>query len=42
MLPHVDEFRTIHSLEAVADLVAALADGEVSKGDPRRYLDAAA
>jgi uncharacterized protein with von Willebrand factor type A (vWA) domain len=41
MLPHVDQFRTIHSLEAVGDLVAALADDRVSTSDPRRYLRAA-
>jgi uncharacterized protein len=41
MLPHVDQFRTIHSLEAVADLVAALADDRVTIGDPKRYLRAA-
>jgi uncharacterized protein with von Willebrand factor type A (vWA) domain len=42
MLPHVDEFRTVHSLEAMADLVAALS-GEASRAaDPRRWLVAAA
>jgi uncharacterized protein len=41
MLPHVDQFRTIHSLEAVADLVAALADDRLPQADPRRYLRAA-
>lgn len=40
MLPHVDEFRPIHSLESVADLCRALAGG--GKGaDPRHWLRAA-
>lgn len=39
MLPHVDEFRPVHNLEAIGDLVAALS-GESGgrKADPRRYL----
>jgi uncharacterized protein with von Willebrand factor type A (vWA) domain len=42
MLPHVDEFRSVHSLDAIADLVAALS-GEASRSaDPRRWLAAAA
>jgi uncharacterized protein with von Willebrand factor type A (vWA) domain len=41
MLPHVDEFRSIHSLEAVADLVAALLYGGRRGADPRRWLEAA-
>ena len=41
MLPHVDEFRSIHSLEAIADLCRALSDGGFAKVDPRRWLDAA-
>jgi uncharacterized protein with von Willebrand factor type A (vWA) domain len=41
MLPHVDELRAAHSLEAVAGLVAALS-GEGGHGaDPRRFLQAA-
>lgn len=42
MLPHVDELRPVHNLEAMADLVAALS-GEVPRGagDPRRFLPAA-
>ena len=42
MLPHVDELRPVHNLEAMADLVAALS-GEVRgrSGDPRRFLPAA-
>lgn len=38
MLPHVDEFRTCHSLNAMADLCRALADGQGTGADPRRYL----
>jgi uncharacterized protein with von Willebrand factor type A (vWA) domain len=42
MLPHVDEFRPIHSLEAMADLVTALSkDGGAGSADPRRWLRAA-
>jgi uncharacterized protein with von Willebrand factor type A (vWA) domain len=42
MLPHVDEFRSVHSLDAIADLVAALS-GEASRSaDPRHWLAAAA
>ncbi|MGH6922809.1 MAG: vWA domain-containing protein [Propylenella sp.] len=41
MLPHVDEFRPVHSLEAIGDLVAALSDGKSLRSDPRRWLDAA-
>ena len=42
MLPHVDEFRAAHSLDAVADLVKALS-GDSSgsfENDPRRWLKA--
>lgn len=38
MLPHVDEFRTCHSLNAMADLCRALAAGEGQGADPRRFL----
>jgi uncharacterized protein with von Willebrand factor type A (vWA) domain len=38
MLPHVDEFRAVHSLEAVADLVQALGSKRLAEPDPRRYL----
>jgi hypothetical protein len=42
MLPHVDEFRPVHSLEAIGDLVKALGDeGDGSRSDPRRWLEAA-
>ncbi|MCY0095366.1 vWA domain-containing protein [Hoeflea ulvae] len=38
MLAHVDEFRAVHSIEAMADLVAALGETGSAKADPRRYL----
>ncbi len=39
MLPHVDEFRPVHNLDALADLCAALSAGNASGGDPRPWLD---
>ena len=40
MLPHVDEFRPVHNLEAIGDLVSALSgDAGGRKSDPRRYLE---
>jgi uncharacterized protein with von Willebrand factor type A (vWA) domain len=42
MLPHVDEFRPVHSLEAVADLCRALSGERTdAAADPRRWLAAA-
>ncbi|MEW5423823.1 VWA domain-containing protein [Amorphus sp. 3PC139-8] len=42
MLPHVDEFRSIHSLDTVADLVAALGrEGASLDTDPRHWITAA-
>jgi len=41
MLPHVDEFRPIHSLAAIADLCEALSERGSSAADPRRWLAAA-
>jgi uncharacterized protein with von Willebrand factor type A (vWA) domain len=41
MLPHVDEFRSAHSLDAVRDLVAALSEPATRSADPRRFLQAA-
>jgi uncharacterized protein with von Willebrand factor type A (vWA) domain len=38
MLPHVDEFRPIHSLESMAALVAALQGGGDRAGDPRAWM----
>ena len=40
MLPHVDEFRPIHSLESMDELCRALAEGG-GTADPRRWLNAA-
>lgn len=37
MLPHVDEFRTIHSLNSVRDLCEALSVTRAGGGDPRRF-----
>ena len=44
MLPHVDEFRAIHSLESMDELCAALfSDGRsTAETDPRRWLAAVA
>jgi len=38
MLPHVDEFRPVHSLDALADLVASLDSRGGADVDPRRWL----
>lgn len=38
MLPHVDEFRSVHNLEAIEDLVAALDERSSANTDPQRYL----
>lgn len=37
MLPHVDEFRTLHNLNAISDLCAALSAGNSDGVDPKRY-----
>ncbi|HUG63548.1 MAG TPA: VWA domain-containing protein [Methylomirabilota bacterium] len=42
LLPHVDEFRPIHSLDAVAGLCAALGGKVSDVHDPRRWLRDAA
>jgi len=41
MLPHVDEFRTLHNLAAMEELCAALAGPSRRAEDPRRWLAAA-
>jgi hypothetical protein len=41
MLPHVDEFRPVHSLAAIADLCEALSERGSKAADPRRWLAAA-
>lgn len=38
MLPHVDEFRPVHNLLSLADLVSALTAGRADAYDPRRFL----
>lgn len=40
MLAHVDEFRSVHNIEAMEDLVTALGESSEAKADPRRYLQA--
>ncbi len=40
MLPHVDEFRAVHSLEALAELCLALSKPPTRENDPRVWLDA--
>ena len=42
MLPHVDEFRPVHNLNALADLVASLGKGPPQEVDPRRWIEAGA
>ncbi|WP_274629588.1 vWA domain-containing protein [Arvimicrobium flavum] len=41
MLPHVDEFRAVHNLNALADLCGALSAGNAAQSDPRKWFDAA-
>jgi uncharacterized protein with von Willebrand factor type A (vWA) domain len=41
MLPHVDEFRAVHSLAAMGELVAALSGRGDHQANPRTWLDAA-
>ena len=38
MLPHVDEFRAVHNLEALADLCASLDRSAARNVDPRLWL----
>ena len=42
MLPHVDEFRSVHNLDALADLCASLDKKSVLSVDPRRWMEAGA
>ena len=39
MLPHVDEFRAVHNLAALSDLVASLDKSSSRRADPRRWMD---
>lgn len=41
MLPHVDEFRAVHTLNALSDLCASLSDVRSREADPKRWLAAA-
>mgnify|MGYP000031640182 CR=1 FL=1 len=41
MLPHVDEFRAVHTLNALSDLCASLSDARSREADPKRWLAAA-
>lgn len=41
MLPHVDEFRSVHNLMSITELVAALSATRSAEADPRRWLGAA-
>jgi uncharacterized protein with von Willebrand factor type A (vWA) domain len=38
ILPHVDEFRPIHNLESMTDLVRSLSDRHVRAADPKTWL----
>jgi uncharacterized protein with von Willebrand factor type A (vWA) domain len=38
MVPHVDELRAVHNLEAIGDLARALMAGRSRDADPRRFL----
>lgn len=38
MLPHVDEFRAVHNLDALADLCASLDLRSAASVDPRRWM----
>ncbi|CDX11889.1 VWA containing CoxE family protein [Mesorhizobium sp. ORS 3324] len=38
ILPHVDEFRAVHNLDALADLCASLDQRPAATVDPRRWL----
>jgi len=40
MLPHVDEFRAVHTLNALSDLCASLSSARSRDADPRRWLAA--
>ncbi|MGN6467090.1 MAG: vWA domain-containing protein [Rhizobiaceae bacterium] len=42
MLPHVDEFRAVHTLNALSDLCASLSDDDRRAADPREWLAKAA
>lgn len=39
MLPHVDEFRAVHTLNALSELCVALSAEKTGDSDPRRWLN---
>ncbi len=39
MLPHVDEFRAVHNLESLSNLVASLDKNSSRSADPKRFID---
>lgn len=39
MLPHVDEFRAVHNLESVGELVKSLSGQRSGEANPRRFMD---
>ena len=41
MLPHVDELRPVHTLEALTDLCDSLSSARSREADPRRWLERA-
>ena len=40
MLPHIDELRSVHNLNSLADLAAALSGLRSREADPRRFVNA--
>lgn len=38
MVPHVDELRAVHNLDAIGDLARALGAGRAAEADPRRFF----
>jgi uncharacterized protein with von Willebrand factor type A (vWA) domain len=38
MMPHVDEFRPVHSLDSLSDLATALAGPPAAAHDPRKWM----
>ena len=40
MMPLVDEFRPVHSLDSIAELVASLANGTKLQHDPKAWMEA--
>ncbi|MEP4703758.1 MAG: VWA domain-containing protein, partial [Hyphomicrobiales bacterium] len=40
MLNHVDDFRAIHSIDAMADLCSALSEPRMTRHDPKAWLAA--